>query len=175
VTIRGWFELVRNTSAKYGIAESDIYNFDETGFMMGVIPAATVVTSSDGRIKAKKLQPGNWEWFTVIQSVNSQGWTVPPFIIVAGKNHLSSWYQNSGFPPEWVIPITDNGWKTNEKCVDWIRHFEKHTRARTMGSYRLLILDGHESHHSDEFEEFAKKTTFSLFVCLLILSYTLTT
>lgn len=30
--IRGWFALVRNTIAKYGIQEADIYNFDETGF-----------------------------------------------------------------------------------------------------------------------------------------------
>ena len=41
--------------------------------------------------------------------------------------------------------------------MDWIRHFEKHTRARTVGSYRLLVLDGHESHHSDEFEEYCKE------------------
>jgi hypothetical protein len=31
--------------------------------------------------------------------MNAQGWTVPPFIIVAGKKHLVSWYQNSEFPP----------------------------------------------------------------------------
>jgi hypothetical protein len=150
--IRGWFELVRNTIAKYGINDGDIYNFDETGFMMGVISTATVVTSSEGRAKAKKIQPGNREWVTVIQGVNSQGWNVPPFVIVAGKNHLASWYQNSGFPPDWVISVTDNGWTTNEKGVDWIRHFEKYTKPRTTGVYRLLVLDGHESHHSAEFE-----------------------
>ena len=155
--IRSWFELVRNTIAKYGIQDTDIYNFDETGFMMGVISTATVVTSSDGHAKAKKVQPGNREWVTVIQGVNSQGWTVPPFIIVAGKNHLASWYQNSGFPPDWVIAVTENGWTTNEKGLDWIRHFEKHTRPRTVGGYRLLILDGHESYHSDEFEEYCKE------------------
>ena len=33
--IRGWFRLVQNTIAKYGIVEADIYNFDETGFLMG--------------------------------------------------------------------------------------------------------------------------------------------
>jgi hypothetical protein len=33
--IRGWFALVRNTVAKYGIQEADIYNFDETGFSDG--------------------------------------------------------------------------------------------------------------------------------------------
>jgi hypothetical protein len=30
--IEGWFRLVRNTVAKYGILQDDIYNFDETGF-----------------------------------------------------------------------------------------------------------------------------------------------
>ncbi len=125
--------------------------------MMGVISTATVVTSSEGRIKAKKIQPGNREQVIVIQGVNSQGWNVPPFVVVAGKNHLASWYQNSGFPPDWVISVTDNGWTTNEKGIEWIRHFEKHTKSRTTGVYRLLVLDGHESHHSAEFEVYCQE------------------
>jgi hypothetical protein len=51
--IHGCFELVRNTIAKYGINDADIYNFDETGFMMGVISTGMVVTSSDRRVKVK--------------------------------------------------------------------------------------------------------------------------
>lgn len=90
----------------------------------------------------------------VIQGVSSQGWAVPPFIIVAGKNHLASWYENSGFPANWVIAVTENGWTTNERGMNWIQHFEKHTKSRTIGGYRLLVLAGHESHHSDEFEEY---------------------
>jgi len=46
---------VQNTIAKYGINNADIYNFDETRFMMGVISTAMVVTSLDGRTKAKKV------------------------------------------------------------------------------------------------------------------------
>ena len=59
--IRSWFELVHNTIAKYGIQDTDIYNFDETGFMMGIISTAMVVTSSDGRTNAKRIQPSNRE------------------------------------------------------------------------------------------------------------------
>ena len=44
--IRSWFRLVENTIAKYGIRSDDIWNFDETGFMMGMIEPGTVVTSS---------------------------------------------------------------------------------------------------------------------------------
>ena len=59
--IRDWFALVRNVKAKYGIVDNDIYNFDETGFMMGIIFAGMVVTTSDGRGKAKLAQPSNRE------------------------------------------------------------------------------------------------------------------
>jgi len=39
--------------AKYGIVEDDIYNFDETGFLIGMIAFYMVVTTSKGRSKAK--------------------------------------------------------------------------------------------------------------------------
>ena len=68
-----WFALVQNVKAKYGIVDDDIYNFDETGFMMGIIFAGMVVTTSDGRGKAKLAQPSNREWATVIQGVNTLG------------------------------------------------------------------------------------------------------
>lgn len=35
--IGAWFKLVENMRAKYGVDDADFYNFDETGFMMGVI------------------------------------------------------------------------------------------------------------------------------------------
>ncbi len=44
---------MRNVKAKYSIADDDVYNFDETGFIMGIIFASIVVTTSDGLGKAK--------------------------------------------------------------------------------------------------------------------------
>ncbi|KAJ6437614.1 LOW QUALITY PROTEIN: transposase-like protein [Purpureocillium lavendulum] len=152
-----WFALVRNTKAKYGILDDDTYNFDETGFMMGVIFAGMVVTTSDGRSRAKLAQPGNWEWSTVIQAVSALGWAIPPFIILAAQHHLANWYQECDLPANWRIATTDNGWTTNEVGLDWIKHFDHHTAPCTKGPYRLLILDGHESHHSTEFELYCKE------------------
>ena len=113
--IRAWFTLVKNMIAKYGVVDADIYNFDETGFMMGIIATGMVVTSSERRSGVKMVQPGNREWVTVIQGVNALGWTVPPYIIVSGKYHLSTWYQNSPLPSDWVIATSSNGWTTNER------------------------------------------------------------
>ena len=44
---------MRNVKAKYSIMEDDIYNFDKTRFMIGIIFTGMVVTTSDGRSKAK--------------------------------------------------------------------------------------------------------------------------
>ena len=104
-----WFALVRNIKAKYGIVDDDIYNFDETGFIMGIIFAGMVVTTSDGLSKAKLAQPGNREWATVIQGVNALGWAIPPFIILAAQYHLANWYTECNLPADWRIATTDNG------------------------------------------------------------------
>jgi hypothetical protein len=57
--IRLWFTLVQSMEAKYGIADEDTCNFDESGFMMGKISSQLVVTGSEKAGKQKKLQPGN--------------------------------------------------------------------------------------------------------------------
>ncbi|KFY29511.1 hypothetical protein V491_00001 [Pseudogymnoascus sp. VKM F-3775] len=44
----------------------------------------------------------------------------------------------------------------NETGLDWIQHFNKHTASRTKGIYCILVLDGHESHESAEFQEYCK-------------------
>ncbi|KAJ4154502.1 hypothetical protein NW754_16771 [Fusarium falciforme] len=154
--IRKWFKLVENTIAKYGIDLADIYNFDEVGFMMGVIANGMVVTGTERRERPKLVQPGSREWITVIQAINAEGWAIPPFIIGAGQYHLANWYRDSNLPDDWAIATSPNGWTDNELGLEWLKHFDRYTKTRSVGRYRLLILDGHESHHSLEFEKYCQ-------------------
>ena len=82
-----WFKLVGDTIAKYGVTEEDIFNFDETGFQIGVISTSKVITTSDrkGRLRTKQL--GNRKWVTAIEAVNIRGWAIPLFIIFDSKLH----------------------------------------------------------------------------------------
>ncbi|EDN11036.1 conserved hypothetical protein [Histoplasma mississippiense (nom. inval.)] len=153
--IRGWFKLVQNTIAKYGILEEDIYNFDETGFQMGVIGTVRVVTGSERARNPKLVQPGDREWVTVIAGVNAMGWALRTMIILKGKMHQSSWYETEGLPHDWVIGVSENGWTTDQLGLYWLKEvFNKETLPRTKGRYRLLILDWHRSHASAEFDQF---------------------
>ena len=154
--IRKWFKLVENIIAKYGIDLADIYNFDEVGFLMGMIASGMVVTGSERRARPKSVQPGNREWITVIQAINAEGWAIAPFIIGAGQYHLANWYRESNLPDDWAIATSPNGWTDNELGLEWLKHFERCTNTRSVGRYRLLILDGHESHHSLDFEKYCQ-------------------
>uniref|UniRef100_A0A093XEM9 HTH CENPB-type domain-containing protein n=1 Tax=Talaromyces marneffei PM1 TaxID=1077442 RepID=A0A093XEM9_TALMA len=61
----------------YGIVDDDIYNFDETGFAMGIGATAKVIYSSDRQGKPSIIQPGNREWVTVVECVGSSGSNTP--------------------------------------------------------------------------------------------------
>ncbi|OJD10787.1 hypothetical protein ACJ73_09697 [Blastomyces percursus] len=65
--IREWFKTLEDTLTQYGITLEDIYNFDETGFAMGLCATTKVITSAEYYSQAKLLQPGNREWVTVIR------------------------------------------------------------------------------------------------------------
>ncbi|KAF7578752.1 hypothetical protein PtrM4_029920 [Pyrenophora tritici-repentis] len=49
-------------------------------------------------------------------------------------------------------------WATtaNKLSLEWLKHFNAHTKKRTIGNYRLLIIDGHESHDSLDFQQYCK-------------------
>ena len=68
---------MQNTVVKYRVLDEDIYNFDETGFQMGVISTAKIVPSVE-RDRTVSIQPRNREWVTAIESVNSTSCVLPP-------------------------------------------------------------------------------------------------
>ena len=111
-----------------------------------------VITGSDRYVRPKLLQPGNREWVASIEAVNSTGWALPSYVIFkATKYSQEGWFES--LPCGWKINISDNGWTTDKIGMDWlINHFIPYTSGRTMGRYRILILDGHGSHLTAEFD-----------------------
>ncbi|EGU71996.1 hypothetical protein FOXB_17495 [Fusarium oxysporum f. sp. conglutinans Fo5176] len=142
--IRGWFRLVENTIAKYGIQLDDIWNFDETGFMMGMIePGMSSLEIVNGLLRFRRS----------MQKVNRSR----RLSLVQANITLLIGIENATYPGDWVIALSENGWTNNQLGLDWLRHFDRSTKDRSVGSYRLLILDGHESHHSAEFMRYCEE------------------
>jgi hypothetical protein len=152
--ISAWFRLVEETTVQYSVKPSDIHNFDETGFQMGVASSSKVITGSERRTRPELVQPGDREWVTVIQSICADGSYTPPFIIYKGRVHISAWYEEASIPRNWKLSVSENGWTNNALGLEWLKHFNAHTKARRRGVYRLLILDGHESHLNQDFKDY---------------------
>ena len=80
---------------------------------------------------------------------------IPLLIIFKAVMHQAAWYKNGLIPYDWSIGVSENGWTNNEICFTWLKTvFNKHTKDCMVGKYRLLILDGHGSHITPEFNQY---------------------
>jgi hypothetical protein len=59
--LRAWFTTVQSVIDENGIQSEDIYNFDKTGFAIGLISSQKVVTRAEYYGRRLILQPGNRE------------------------------------------------------------------------------------------------------------------
>ncbi|ODM19967.1 hypothetical protein SI65_04953 [Aspergillus cristatus] len=71
-----------------------------------------------------------------------------------GSVHIEGWYQDSKLPHNWRIEVSPNGWTSDQIGLRWLQKvFIPETTSRTTGKYRLLVLDGHGSHLTPEFDK----------------------
>jgi hypothetical protein len=156
--INEFFNELQRICADKGILTEDIYNFDETGFAMGMIATAKVVARREMPGKPWLIQPGDREWVTTIECINARGFSLPTTIIFKGKVPIQGWYEEYGLPGNWRIEVSKNGWTNDELGLRWLQKtFIPATSERTVGRYRLLILDGHGSHLTPQFDAICRE------------------
>jgi hypothetical protein len=159
-TIQAWFEKLKATIDTYGITEEDIYNFDETGFNIGIGKDQWIVT----REFSKPVWTGsntNREYATVVEAINAAGDVIPPFIILSAKCILQSWFNNTEIG-NW-IGVTETGYINDLIAYQWVQHFHHITKHRVKGTHRLLLCDGFGSHMTYEFVRFCEDHQIIIF------------
>ena len=75
---------------KYEIQENNIFNFDETDFIISIALTIKVVTAFEKVYKPKTVQLGNCDWAIVIISISVQSWAILLFIILVGQYYFSA-------------------------------------------------------------------------------------
>uniref|UniRef100_A0A8H7MYJ1 DDE-1 domain-containing protein n=1 Tax=Bionectria ochroleuca TaxID=29856 RepID=A0A8H7MYJ1_BIOOC len=148
--VKDFFSIMNHPAIKY-ISPRDRWNMDEAGIMEGVRGNGLVLGSSRKQYTLLK-QSGSRDLVTAVESINALGVALPPLIIFQGK-----WVQQQWFPPElelykkWFFTASATGWTNDEIALAWLDLiFIPLTKPETKRP-RLLILDGHGSHTSDEF------------------------
>ncbi|ODM19019.1 hypothetical protein SI65_05636 [Aspergillus cristatus] len=155
---------------EHGIHEDDIWNFDETGFAMGLCTTSKVITAAERSERPHTVTQGNHEWVTIIECIGSSSCHILPLIILKGKEQQATWYQEPNLPQEWQIATSPNGWTTDAIGLHWLKEvFEPFSKCYSVGAKRLLILDGHSSHLTAEFDSFCKQ---HVIICLCMPPHT---
>jgi hypothetical protein len=148
-SLKNWFQLLQDVITDHGIDSNDIWNFDETGFRIGVGRDQLVITKQQRQLYLG--HPTNRESVTAIEAVSAGGAHIPLFLIFSGITHQSS---NSELGLGATVAVSHSGYSSNQLSLDWLHHFEKHSRKLTKGTKRLLLLDGYRSHHTIEFIQY---------------------
>ena len=150
--IKQWFDLFNNMVKKYGTPPSEIWNFDESGFAMGVKHNQRVVCSQNAS-KPTSIQAGNKEWVTTIDAINANGAATAPLFIFKGKYLQERWFHPDQTERDWSIVTSTNGWTTDDITLGWLRNvFQPHSNKLRTSVHRILVMDGHGSHHTAEFD-----------------------
>ncbi|TVY62619.1 Pogo transposable element with ZNF domain [Fusarium oxysporum f. sp. cubense] len=146
-----WYFGIRES--EYGwIKRENTVNVDEGGIMAGFGLDSLVIGSSDPRRKAFLKGSQSRTWTTFIEAVTADGRLLKPGIIFKGKELQQQWFIDEFRKiADWYYITSDNGWTDNHIAVEWLKEvYLPQTQPADESDARLIILDGHGSHVSDE-------------------------
>jgi hypothetical protein len=161
--IQSWFDKLSAFIAEFGILVEDIWNFDERGIRIGVAKNQYAWTQNGHTTFIPHAN--NREQIILVEAVSAGGDVITPMIVIAAKTILESWYID--LPDGYYLNVSENGYSTDLTSLQWLKHFDKMTKDHTQGVYRLLLMDGYDSHHTYEFIKYAEDQKSKLYSLLL--------
>jgi len=149
--LKTFFVNYQNTLAKYNIDKAKyIYNMDESGVRIGC-PAGEVVIVPTEVKELYTTSPENRQSVTIIEAICADGRLPPPPVIICpGEKIMENWIHDNLTAAE-VITVSPTGYTNENIALAWLNHFIKHIGAGPDKHWRLLLLDGHNSHRQDDF------------------------
>jgi hypothetical protein len=94
---------------------------------------------------------------TILACICADGSEIDPAVIFAGKRDLRSGWVHNVEPGKHRIffGTSPTGWTNNDLGLAWVEQvFDQLTKKKARSSYRLLILDCHGSHLTEEFFDY---------------------
>ena len=166
-----YFNLLHSKMEEYHVLAENTYNMDEKGFIVGVTGRSKRVFSKELYERKEvrdSLQDSSREWITVLACVGADGSALPPSLIfqAANGNIRSTWVQHIKAGKHDVFTTSSlSGWTNNEIGLAWLEQvFDRKTKIKAQGRWRLLIINGHGSHLTQEFLAFCDENRILLFV-----------
>jgi hypothetical protein len=141
VLIADWFSRFYALREEFAVANEDIWNFDETGFQIGVGRTQWIITASTSK-RSYLATDGTRTLVTSVEAVSAGGAVIVEMLILPGKTHMERWYENLG--DDVLVGVSDSG--NDELSYQYILHFNRQSKKTQVGAHRILLCDGYGSH-----------------------------
>ena len=138
---------------EYQIWPSDVWNFDEMGFRIGIGGSEWIVTT-DPKPRVWTLCDTNRKHVTIVETISAKGRYIDPMIILPGKKIYERWFENDRGHQS-VLGVSDTGYMNDQLALRYIQHFNEAATPRNPGKWRLLLCDNLGSHVFREFLQYA--------------------
>ena len=155
-----YFELLGRKMKEYDIKPGNTWNMDEKGFLIGHMKKKRRIFSRSafelGRMQ-NVIQDGNREWITVVAAICADQTALAPTLIYqATTNNVQDTWLEDFNPDEHscFFTSTPSRWTNDDLGLQWLKIFDKETKAKAKRDWRLLIIDGHGSHVNMKFIEY---------------------
>jgi hypothetical protein len=136
---------------------------------MGLCTTSKIITEVERSESPRTITQGICEWVTIIECMSSQGISIPPVVLLKGKEHQAPWYQEPNLLLNWKLTNSANGWMTDEIGLAWLKYvIEPFPKLLSTGAKRLLILDGIQVTRPQSLMNSARGMQLFVFACLLI-------
>ena len=134
------------------IPKENRYNMDECVILEGQDNIALVVGHAEKTIYLQE-NPRSHTWTTIVECMSADGRVLTPLVIFKEK------MDQQQLPPEdidflssWDFKSSTEEWTDDKIVLTWLKTiFIPHTMPHKEGEKRLLIIDGHGCHATDDF------------------------
>ena len=166
-----YFDLLSEKIKFYDVEPENTYNMDEKGFMIGAIGRQKRIFSKrlfKKRQYRQQLQDGNREWISLLACCCADGTFIPPALIYAAdsENIQNVWVEDVKVGEHMAFfGVSQSGWSNDSLGMAWLQQvFQRYTSKKARRRYRLLLVDGHGSHLTEEFLEYCHRQKILLAV-----------
>ena len=137
-------------------------NMDEAGARIGCPGGENIVVPTQIN-ELYTSSPENRKSITIIETVFADGREpLPPFIITPGHKIMDNWITTELVGTE-RLACSPTGYTNNEIALEYLDHLIQYSRAGPEKPWKLLLLDGHESHRTEQFQLRAVEHHIKLF------------
>ncbi|KAI0996220.1 hypothetical protein K3495_g11959 [Podosphaera aphanis] len=119
------FQEYKRCRDKWGILPEDIYNFDETGYMIGMLNNGFIVIVPTDCEEVFINKPSNRE-LVIATECCSIVYYVPPMIIHSSASYLRKYFSDD-MDGNILWTQSETGFVNDRLTLHWLKHFNKFT------------------------------------------------